>query len=310
MRSTKPSSEIHSLIQRYLNHLSLERRYSDNTVLAVRRDLLCIDVPLLQANTAQLKTTLGKRHAAGAAPRSLARMASSWRGFYAYLVQEGLLAVNPAESLKTPKLPKALPKAVGVDLLAALLDGPEPPDLRMKQAKVLIELLYSTGLRISEALSLALDTPSDTPNARSSLLSISTREIRVFGKGGKIRVVPLIDSVVESLKSFLLVRQAHLLSLEGAKQSALFVSATGKRLSPRQAQLDVSAFAKHRGLGQHLHPHMLRHSFGSHVLQSTQNLRAVQELLGHASLSSTQVYTALDFSHLSSVYDKAFPRAK
>lgn len=310
MRSTKPSSEIQPLIQRYLDYLSLERRYSENTVLAVRRDLVCIDVPLLQANTAQLKTILGKRHAAGAAPRSLARMASSWRGFYAHLVQEGLLDANPAESLKTPKLPKALPKAVGVDLLAALLDGPAPSDFRMKQAKTLIELLYSTGLRISEALSLVLDSHADSASARSSLLSIASQEIRVIGKGGKTRVVPLIDSVVESLKSFLAVRQAHLLALANTQQAALFVSATGKNLSARQAQLDVSAFAKLRGLGQHLHPHMLRHSFGSHVLQSTQNLRAVQELLGHASLSSTQVYTALDFSHLSSVYDKAFPRAK
>ena len=163
---------------------------------------------------------------------------------------------------------------------------------------MLIELLYCTGLRIGEALSLDEDTLNEI------------REIRVVGKGNKARIVPVIDSLSRRLRQFSEVRKVHLVSKSIAVVPSLFVSTKGKNLSVRQAQQDVACYAKLKGLDQHLHPHMLRHSFGSHMLQGTQNLRAVQELLGHASIASTQVYTALDFEHLSSVYDQAFPRAR
>jgi integrase/recombinase XerC len=298
MRSTEPPSNPDRLIQRYLDFLRLERRYSEHTVLAVSRDLSLIDGPLLSITSSTLKTILAKRHSLGAASSSLARMASSWRGFFCFLLDSGEIDVNPALGLKTPKLPRALPKAVGVDQLAALLHGPLPLEYKMAQAHVLIELLYCTGLRISEALSL---TDSVLPNAS---------EFRVTGKGNKTRIVPVIDVLKDRLTELSVLRKEHLLKVGNPIVNALFLSAKGFALSVRQAQKDVSDYAKFKGLDQHLHPHMLRHSFGSHMLQGTQNLRAVQELLGHASISSTQVYTALDFDHLCSVYDKAFPRAK
>ena len=298
MRSTESPSDNLRLIQRYLDFLRLERRYSEHSVLAVSRDLSFIERPLLTVTNSDLKTILAKRHALGAAPSSLARMASSWRGFFGFLLDSGQIEVNPALGLKTPKLPRALPKAVGVDQLAALLQGPLPSQYRLAQAHVLIELLYCTGLRISEALSLT-----------DAVLANST-ELRVLGKGNKTRIVPVIDVLRDRFAEFSVLRKEHLLQAGSPPVNALFVSAKGLPLSARQAQKDVSDQAKARGLDQHLHPHMLRHSFGSHMLQGTQNLRAVQELLGHASISSTQLYTALDFDHLSGVYDKAFPRAK
>lgn len=299
MRSIEPASHNNAaLIQQYLDFLRFERRHSENSVTAVKRDLALIDVPLCAASSANLKTILAKRHAGGAAPASLARMASSWRGFFKFLLDHGHIEINPSLGLKTPKLPKALPKAVGVDSLAALLQGPLPQTFRFAQAHVLIELLYCTGLRISEALSL------------SANVLTNASELRVIGKGNKARVVPVVDALQARFAEFSEPRTRHLSELGKADQTALFVSAKGEPLTVRQAQRDVADHAANSGLGQHLHPHMLRHSFGSHVLQGTQNLRAVQELLGHASIASTQVYTALDFEHLSRVYDNAFPRAK
>lgn len=298
MRSPEPPGNNTILIQSYLDYLRLERRHSDNSVVAVQRDLALINESFLTVSFTALKTILGKRHAAGAAPSSLARMASSWRGFFRFLVERGHLDINPSLGLKSPKLPRALPKAVGVDSLAALLAGPLPETFRFAQAHVMIELLYCTGLRISEALSL-----------HSEVLNGAT-ELRVVGKGNKTRVVPMVDALKDRFMEFIEPRSKHLQQVGKSGQQSLFVSAKGLRLSARQAQRDVADHAANRGLGQHLHPHMLRHSFGSHVLQGTQNLRAVQELLGHASIASTQVYTALDFDHLSSVYDNAFPRAK
>lgn len=298
MRSVESTSDNIILIQRYLDYLRLERRYSNNSVVAVQRDLRIIEVPLRSLSTQDLKIILAKRHSSGAAPSSLARLASSWRGFFRFLIEHNQIDTNPSLGLKTPKLPRSLPKALSVDSLAALLQGPLPQSFRFAQAHTLIELLYCTGIRISEALSL-------TEN-----VLVNTSELRVLGKGSKVRVVPVVDVLKDRLVEFSEPRARHLVQVGKTHQTALFVTAKGEPLTVRQAQRDISDHAANKGLGQHLHPHMLRHSFGSHVLQGTQNLRAVQELLGHASIASTQVYTALDFDHLSSVYDNAFPRAK
>ncbi|WP_421832118.1 tyrosine-type recombinase/integrase [Limnobacter sp.] len=298
MRRAEQTPEHSILIQRYLDFLRLERRYSDHSVKAAQRDLSLIHTPPGQVTTTALKSILAQRHAGGAAPASLARLASSWRGFFKYLLNNGIVEVDPTLGLKTPKLTRSLPKAVGVDPLAALLAKPLPQEFRFAQAHVLIELLYCTGLRISEALTL-----------QAEALNGST-ELRVVGKGNKARIVPVVDALQARLREFVEPRQIHLLKLGKGQEASLFVSAKGLALTARQAQRDIADHAAKCGLGQHLHPHMLRHSFGSHLLQGTQNLRAVQELLGHASIASTQVYTALDFDHLSSVYDNAFPRAK
>jgi integrase/recombinase XerC len=298
MRRAEQTPEHAILIQRYLDFLRLERRYSDNSVKAAQRDLSLIDTPPGLVTTTALKSILAQRHAGGAAPASLARLASSWRGFFKYLLNNGVVEVDPTLGLKTPKLTRSLPKAVGVDPLAALLAKPLPQEFRFAQAHVLIELLYCTGLRISEALTLQVEA-----------LNGST-ELRVVGKGNKARIVPVVDALQARLREFVEPRQRHLLQQGNGQEASLFLSAKGQALTARQAQRDIADHAVNCGLGQHLHPHMLRHSFGSHLLQGTQNLRAVQELLGHSSIASTQVYTALDFDHLSSVYDNAFPRAK
>ena len=298
MCSTESASSNPALIQSYLDYLRLEKRYSDNSIVAVQHDLSLINVPLSIVSTQVLKTILAQRHASGAAPASLSRMASSWRGFFKFLLENGHISVNPSLGLKTPKLPKSLPKALGVDPLIALLQKPLPESFRFAQAHVLVDLLYCTGLRISEALSL-----------NAHVLS-NTHELRVVGKGNKARVIPVVDSLQERFLQFSELRGNHLAKVSRPDEIKLFVSAKGAPLGVRQAQRDVAEYAASSGLGQHLHPHMLRHSFGSHVLQSTHNLRAVQELLGQVSIASTQVYTALDFDHLCGVYDTAFPRAK
>ncbi len=310
MRIAESTSHQQGLIQTYLDFIVLERRQSPNTAAAVRRDLACIDVPLAGVSPQTLKGILAKRHAAGASPSSLARMASSWRGFFAFLTERKHIEINPALGLKTPKQAKRLPKAVGVDPLLAMLDSELPEVFRLAQAQALVVLLYSTGLRVGEALSLKV---SDVQGQR---------EIRVLGKGNKTRVVPILDGAAALMEQFLQKRQIHLNGVQPSRskrldassnseiEQSLWLTVKGKPLTVRQAQKDVAQFAAIKGFDQHLHPHMLRHSFGSHMLQGTQNLRAVQELLGHASIASTQVYTALDFQHLSSVYDRAFPRAK
>ncbi|HEY1060028.1 MAG TPA: tyrosine recombinase XerC [Limnobacter sp.] len=307
MRSPQSPAEPQSVVQAYLNHLAFERRYSANTCQAVARDLgLLGENPLALAEPA-LKSLLARRHAEGLSPRSLARMASSWRGFYGFLVTEGHLKSSPAEALKTPKAGKALPKALSVDQVMALLQGHWPVDFQDCQARVLIELLYGTGLRISEAMSLRM--PGVDKGAASSL-DLNSAQLRVVGKGSKTRIIPLIGSLQQTLIQFMDRRHAYLDELKLPDPGAFFLSSRGQALTVRLAQHAVSKYAQQKGLSQHLHPHMLRHSFGSHVLQGSQNLRGVQELLGHASIASTQVYTALDFAHLSAVYDKAFPRAK
>ena len=310
MRIAESTPHQQGLIQAYLDFIVLERRQSPNTAAAVSRDLACIDSPFLSVSSQALRGILAKRHAAGASPASLARMASSWRGFFSFLTERKHIEVNPALGLKTPKQAKRLPKAVGVDPLLAMLNSDLPEDFKFAQAQALVVLLYCTGLRVGEALSLKVGDVQ------------GQREIRVLGKGNKTRVVPVLDGAMSVMNQFLQKRQIHLNGIQalqskgldasdiGANEQALWLTVKGKPLSVRQAQKDVAQFATIKGLDQHLHPHMLRHSFGSHVLQGTQNLRAVQELLGHSSIASTQVYTALDFQHLSSVYDSAFPRAK
>ncbi|HEX4918689.1 MAG TPA: tyrosine recombinase XerC [Limnobacter sp.] len=308
MCSAKSPTASQRLIQQYLDHLALERRQSPHTVTAVARDLAELGGDVITLTPQQLKTILGRRHAAGVAPRSLARMASSWRGFFRHLLAQGQIATNPTDGLKTPKVPKALPKALSVDEVSGLLQPPKSESFSARQARFLIELLYCTGMRISEALSLNLIV--DAKSSELSHIDMSQAMIRVTGKGSKTRVIPIIESLMDSLQTYLSCRRIHLEKCSDGRDIAhLFVSVRGKPLSVRQAQLDVQRHGLQAGLTQHLHPHMLRHSFGSHVLQMSQNLRAVQELLGHASIASTQVYTALDFSHLTQVYDAAFPRA-
>jgi integrase/recombinase XerC len=297
-------------INQYLVYLGSERRLSPNTILAVSRDLKLLPTDAADITADSLKQVLFQRHAKQSSPASLARLASSWRGYFGFLCQEGLLKVNPALRLKVPKIPKALPKALKPEQVTGLLLGPLPVEFRWARAHALIELLYATGLRISEILSLKLMSDPVSTN-EGSWISLQRNEIQVVGKGSKTRMIPLMPSTAESLLQWIEIRNQRLLASGVQSGGAyLFISPKGISCSARQAQKDVAEYSAMKGLDRHLHPHMLRHSFGSHVLQESQDLRAVQELLGHSSIKSTQVYTALDFKHLASVYDQAFPRAK
>lgn len=287
-------------IVEFLAELAVQRRASLHTLDAYRRDLRQLaqiaaeDDPVALTAT-QLKRGLMQLHARQLAPRSIARTLSAWRSFYAWLARRGAIAQNPAEGLKAPKRARTLPKALGVDQVAALLDAAPATALDIRDA-AMFELFYSSGLRLAELVSL------DWPGG----LDLATGEVTVTGKRQKTRTVPVGGKACAALAAWLEIRP----QLAPSEQAALFVGRNGTRLSPRQVEKRLELWAQRRGLGMHVHPHMLRHSFASHVLQSSGDLRAVQDMLGHASIAATQIYTHLDFQHLAKVYDAAHPRAK
>lgn len=291
-----------SAAEDFLAELAIQRRASPHTLDAYRRDLRRLDElaqsvggDIVTLNPAQLRRGLMQLHARDLAPRSIARTLSGWRSFYAWLAKKGRIAANPADTLKAPKRPRLLPKALGVDQAAALLDAPVNGPLEQRDA-AMFELFYSSGLRLAELVSL------DWPGG----IDFDSGEVTVTGKRRKTRVVPLGDKARQALEVWLEQRPALLKSGE----TALFISQRGTRLTPRQVQSRLDLWARRAGLGLHVHPHMLRHSFASHVLQSSGDLRAVQEMLGHSSITATQIYTHLDFQHLAKIYDNAHPRAK
>ena len=292
------------LVDAYLDELAQQRRQSPHTVSNYRRDLNVLlgltaeldasaHVTGLQAH--QIRRFVAKLHGRGLSGRSLARTLSAWRGFYRWLGLRGEVSANPVEGIRAPKGPKALPKALSPDeasnLLAATSDAVE--EIR---DQAMFELFYSSGLRLAELV--ALDV--------ACLAELLEGEVRVLGKRNKERYVP-VGAKARDAVSCWAERRAELAK---SGEMALFVGQRGQRISPRVVQLRLKQRAVTQGLLVGVHPHMLRHSFASHVLQSSGDLRAVQEMLGHASIASTQVYTHLDFQHLANVYDKAHPRAK
>jgi integrase/recombinase XerC len=292
----------------FLTELAIQRRASPHTLDAYRRDLarltgLAAGAELSALKTPQLRRGLMQLHAQELAPRSIARTLSAWRSYYAWLARRGAIALNPAEGLRAPKRPRTLPKALGIDQAAALLDRPattrneslanEP--LLVRDAAI-FELFYSSGLRLSELVSL------DWPGG----LDLAAGEVTVTGKRQKTRKVPVGDKALAALQAWLALRPQFVRDA----QPALFLGRNGTRLTPRQVESRLAQWAQRQGVGVHVHPHMLRHSFASHVLQSSGDLRAVQEMLGHASIAATQIYTHLDFQHLAKIYDNAHPRAK
>jgi integrase/recombinase XerC len=294
-------------VGQFLTELAIQRGASPHTLDAYRRDLarlaeLAAGVELAALKPAQLRRGLMSLHARSLAPRSIARTLSAWRSYYTWLARRGAIALNPADGLRAPKRARALPKALGIDQAAALLDRPaaapaarENAPLQMRDA-AMFELLYSSGLRLSELVSL------DWPGG----LDLAAGEVTVTGKRKKTRTVPVGDKARAALEAWLALRP----QLLRGEETALFLGRNGTRLRPRQVESRLAQWAQRQGLGVHVHPHMLRHSFASHVLQSSGDLRAVQEMLGHASIAATQIYTHLDFQHLAKVYDSAHPRAK
>jgi integrase/recombinase XerC len=287
-------------VESFLAELEHQRRASPHTIAAYRRDLtrlatLAGDAALPGLLPHQLKRFAMQLHGKGLAARSLARTLSAWRAYYRWLARRGVIATNPCDGLKAPKRPKSLPKVLSIDQSQALLDAPAEGAQEVRD-KAMFELFYSSGLRLAELTGLDMNGGLDLVEG----------VVTVTGKRGKTRAVPLGGKAAEAVRAWLDCRG----ELAVADESALFVGARGKRISPRSIEQRLDVWTKRIGLGVHVHPHMLRHSFASHVLQSSGDLRAVQEMLGHASISTTQIYTHLDFQHLAKVYDAAHPRAK
>jgi integrase/recombinase XerC len=303
-------------LDRYLAELATQRQLSAHTVAAYRRDLHELDVlagaPAWEAiGHADVRRFAAQLHARGQNPRSVARKLSSWRGFFDWLSQHSVLAANPVAGVRAPRRAKSLPKALSVDAAVQLVGGgaplrahPEPAELC---DRAMFELMYSSGLRVSELAGLDAAWARAAPGAPAPLgwLDPEAGEVVVTGKGNKMRRVPVGSHAAAALAAWLAVRPP---ARDGG--NALFLSQRATRVSPRVVQLRLAAHAARAGTPVKVHPHVLRHSFASHVLQSSGDLRAVQEMLGHASIASTQVYTALDFQHLAAVYDQAHPRAK
>ena len=287
------------LLEDFLGHLTNERRLSPNTLLNYERDIaalieLAADTSLAKLQIHHIRRFIAQLHARGLDGRSLARMLSAWRGFYRYLARDHGYPTNPCSGLRAPKARKSLPHALSPDEAGRMMEIPDDDKLAARD-KAICELFYSSGLRLSELTNLALAD-----------INFSDATVRVTGKGAKTRVVPVGSQAITAVKKWLVKRA--LLVKEGA--DALFVNRNGTRLTPRAIQYRMKAWGLKLGLAANVHPHVLRHSFASHVLQSSGDLRAVQEMLGHASISTTQVYTHLDFQYLAKIYDAAHPRAK
>ena len=315
-----------NLAQEYLRELHVVRQVSKHTIDAYENDLKLLFQKLEESSTAltklssdQVRGWVGRLHAQGRSPRSIARTLSAWRGFYLWLAnQKKLIAHNPLDDIKAPKRLKPLPKALSVEGAINLVESAGSEDVQQDsflraRNKAIFELLYSSGLRLSELLGIDLVPTQSKEYQSAGWLDFEAGEVMVLGKGGKRRTVPVGSAAMAAIKEWLAVQEAHRLEKSVNAEStiqALFTNKQGKRVSSRTVQKHLAELAVKAGLPTHVHPHMLRHSFASHVLQSSGDLRAVQEMLGHASISSTQIYTALDFQHLAQAYDHAHPRAK
>ena len=298
-RAGAPSARSAALVEGFLAHLANERRLSPHTLAGYGRDLRALTElagasPVDGLQPHELRRFVAQLHSRGLDGRSLARALSAWRGFYRYLARDHGLTKDPCAGLRAPKSKKALPEALSPDEAARLMDLPGDDDLAVRD-RAIFELFYSSGLRLAELAGLA---PND--------LDFEDATVRVTGKGSKTRVVPVGAQARAALRAWLAGRA----QVVRPGERALFVSRAGTRLSPRAIQARVRYWGLKLGLPANVHPHVLRHSFASHVLQSSGDLRAVQEMLGHASISTTQVYTHLDFQYLAKVYDQARPRAR
>ena len=308
--TAQDSESLDPLLQRYLDHVRFEKRLAARTVVLYTLDLVRLqalaqrdDVALLRVQSSHIRRWVAQLHSSGRSGRGLALVLSVWRGFFSWAGREALLASNPVTDVRAPKSAKPLPKALSVDdavQLASFESADADPWLEARDM-AMVELLYGSGLRLAELTGLDVLA---SPQARG-WVDMQAGDAHVLGKGNKRRVVPVGQPALEALRQWLVVRDQAPVT----QQKALFVGQRGTRLSGQSVWRCLRARSLQAGLASPVHPHMLRHSFASHVLQSSSDLRGVQELLGHASISTTQVYTRLDFGHLSKVYDAAHPRA-
>ena len=286
----------------FFDYLRYERRQSPRTLTAYQHDLTRLSryceaqdiASWSEMDNLHGRKWLGSLHQYGLSSASIQRILSASRSFYRWLIREAYVSVNPFDLLKAPRRPRRLPNTLDIDTVQQLvaLKGDDPLTIR---DRAILELLYSSGLRLSELVSLDI-----------SEVDLSAAEARVTGKGNKTRIVPVGRYACEAIKDWLSIRQA----MANEAESAMFVSKRGGRLAARSVEKRIKDWAIRQGLSRNVHPHMLRHSFASHILESSGDLRAVQELLGHQNIATTQIYTHLNFQHLAKVFDKAHPRAK
>ncbi len=322
MNRTLVNKDNDTFVRHYLDSLQHQRKLSMHTVTNYARDLGELTVfckhmatELAAVTPVQIRKCAAQLHAKGLNARSIARKLSAWRGFYDWLSDNATIACNPVEGIKAPKKSKPLPKALAADDAVYLVSHANPvknPDSPTQLCNLaMFELLYSSGLRISELVNVDIQFSKEGAYQSQGWLDVKEAEVFVTGKGNKMRSVPVGKPALEAISRWLTAR-ANVVKPQPEIQHAyaLFLTERGTRMSARVAQLRLKAHGNALGLPTDVHPHVLRHSFASHVLQSSGDLRAVQELLGHASIAATQVYTSLDFQRLAQVYDAAHPRAK
>ncbi|CAN5676280.1 tyrosine recombinase XerC [soil metagenome] len=313
------------LAERYLEHVRVEKRLAQRTVELYSLDLQKLadnaakaGVELTRVQNTHIRRWVAQMHGAGRSGRGIALILSGWRGFYTWLGREGLVAANPVQDVRAPKAAKPLPKALSVDdavQLAVYSNEEADPWLEARDA-AMVELLYGCGLRVGELVGLDAQASS----AAKGWVDMQAAEAHVLGKGGKRRTVPVGSKALQALHDWMALRAGSGVAASAAAgsvmaghrglQTALFMGRNGTRLTAQSIWQRLKRRSLQAGLATPVHPHMLRHSFASHVLQSSSDLRAVQELLGHANISTTQVYTRLDFQHLAKAYDAAHPRAR
>jgi len=289
------------LIEEYKKFITFEKRLSPASIKSYLRDideLLKLDKnkELNSYKLENIRKNIAILHSKGLGGKSLSRMISSWRGLFSFLIHKYKFETNPTLGIKPPKSEKLLPQTLSVDQIIKLVDIKDDSFLGLRDHAIL-ELFYSSGLRLSELV-----------NLNQSDINFDDGTISVLGKGNKERVVPVGSHASEAIKKWLELRKK--ISNLKAENKIIFLSQNAKKLTPRAIQYRLKFWAIKQGVPENIHPHLLRHSFASHLLQSSQDLRAVQELLGHANISTTQIYTHLDFQHLSKIYDNAHPRAK
>jgi len=292
------------LLDQFVNHLKNERRLSLHTVSNYSRDLqqfaqYCEEKDVAQwkdCNVFFMRAFIASKHRKGLSGRSIQRHIATIRSFFAYLLRESVVKTNPMIGLSAPKADRKLPSPLDVDQVSRLLDNKETNEPVLIRDMAMMELMYSSGLRLAELVSLNVDD-----------IDFNEGTLPVTGKGSKTRVLPVGRYAIQSIKRWLAVREEL---CDTSQQRALFVSKRGRRISERNVQERFRLWGIRQAIDSHVHPHRLRHSFASHLLESSGDLRAVQELLGHSDISTTQIYTHLDFQHLAEVYDRAHPRAK
>lgn len=287
------------LLDLFFNYIKFEKRLSELTIKNYQHDINRLiklnDKKLTEINSEDIRLSLSKLHASGLSGKSLSRILSSWRGCFLFLNKSQLMKYDPTSGIKAPKPKKKLPQTLSIDQVFNLINIPQTGFIDTRD-KAILEFFYSSGLRLSELV-----------NIHISDIDVSEQTLKVLGKGNKFRIVPIGRKAIEALNLWILQRNKLNKILDS---ELLFLNQHGKKLTARAIQYRLKFWAQKNNIPENIHPHLLRHSFASHVLQSSQDLRAVQELLGHSNISTTQIYTHLDFQHLSKIYDQAHPRSK